>query len=124
MRLSFILLIFLLLFNGWAELLQRLGIDDHLGISAETGDPAELQQAQAAARSIQTGETIQGTLLGFYNALLNTVQGIVTGLQPGVQMLVNILPPGAAEDFVVWAFAILPIIIAGDVLAYARGVDI
>jgi hypothetical protein len=124
MRLSFILLIFLLLFNGWAELLQQLGVDEHLGISAETGNPEELQQAQSAARSIQTGETIQGTLLGFYNALLNTVQGIVTGLQPGVQMLVNILPPGAAEDLVVWAFAVLPIIIAGDVLAYARGVDI
>lgn len=124
MRISFILLIFLLLLNGWGGLMQQYDIDDQLGINAETGNAEELEQAQTAARDIQTGEAIGGTLLGYYNALLNTVQGIVSGLGPGVQMLVNIAPPGPAEDAITWAFGVLPIVIAADILAYARGVDI
>lgn len=124
MRISFILLIFLVLVNGWGGLMQTYDIDDQLGINAETGGGEELEQAQNAARDIQTGEAIGGTLLGFYNALLNTVQGIVFGLQPGAQMLANIVPPGPAEDVITWAFAVLPIITAADLLAYARGVDL
>lgn len=124
MRISFILLIFLLLFNGWAGLIQEYGIDEQLGINAETGNAEELQQAQDSAREIQTGEPIGGTLLGFYNALLQTVQGIVTGLQPGAQLLTNVAPPGPADDVIVWGFSVLPIIIAADLLAYARGVNL
>lgn len=124
MRISFILLIFLILFNGWGSIMMEYGIDEQIGISAETGNAEELGEAQTAARDIQTGEAIGGTLLGYYNALLNTVQGIVTGLQPGVQMLVNIAPPGATQDLIVWAFSVLSIIVAADVLAYARGVDL
>ena len=124
MRISIILLIFLLLFNGWGALLQEYHIDDHLGINAETGNPQELQQAKQSAAEIQTGNSIGGTLLGYYNALLNTVEGMVVGLQPGVQMLVNIAPPGIAEDLIIWMGGIIPIIIAVDVLAYARGVDL
>jgi len=124
MRISFILLIFLVLFNGWGGVMQAYDIDDQLGINAETGNAQELQEAQSAARDIQTGEAIGGTLLGYYNALLNTVQGIVFGLQPGVQMLANIMPPGAGQDLLTWVFAVLPIIVAADILAYARGVDL
>ena len=124
MRISFILLIFLILFNGWGSIMMEYGIDEQIGISAETGNAEELGEAQTAARDIQTGEAIGGTLLGYYNALLNTVQGIVTGLQPGVQMLVNIAPSGVTRDLIVWGFSVLSIIIALDVLAYARGVDL
>jgi len=124
MRISVILLIFLLLLNGWGAVLQEYGIDEHMGINAETGDPEELQQAQQAANEIQTGGTIGGTLLGYYNALLRTVEGMVVGLQPGVQMLINIAPSGVAERMIVWMGTILPIIIAADILAYGRGVDL
>lgn len=124
MRISFILLVFLILFNGWGSIMMEYGIDEQIGISAETGNAEELGEAQNAARDIQTGEAIGGTLLGYYNALLNTVQGVVTGLQPGVQMLVNIAPSGVTQDLIVWAFSVLSIIIAADVLAYARGVDL
>lgn len=124
MRVSIYLLIFLILFNGWAGLLQQYDIDDQLGINAETGDPQELDEAKSAADNIQTGQSIGGTLLGYYNALLNTVEGMVTGLQPGVQMLVNISPPGPAEDVIVWAGTIIPIIVATDLIAVARGVDL
>jgi len=124
MRISIILLIFLILFNGWAGILQEYGIDDHIGISAETGDPEELESATQSAREIQTGNTIGGTLLGYYNALLKTVKGMVTGIQPGVQMLVNIAPPGPAEDIIVWAGGVIPIVIAADIIAIARGVDL
>lgn len=124
MRISVILLVFLILLNGWGGLLQTYDIDDHLGISAETGSPEELEQASRNAQDIQTGESIGGTLLGFYNGLLNTVEGMFLGLQPGVQILVNIAPAGAAEDLVIWIFSALPIVIAADILAYARGVDL
>jgi len=124
MRISIILLIFLLLFNGWGGLMQQYDIDDHLGINAETGDAEELQQAQSSAQDIQTGQPTGGTLLGFYNSLLTTVEGMMVGLQPGVQLLVNAVPPGIAEDIIIWASAALPIIIAVDILAYARGVDL
>jgi hypothetical protein len=124
MRLSVILLVFLLLLNGWAGLLQQYDIDDHLGINAETGDPEELQDAKDAAGSVQTGDAIGGTLLGYYNALLSTVGGMFLGIQPGVQILVNIAPPGVAEDFITWMGVIVPIVIVVDVLAYARGVSL
>jgi len=124
MRISVILVIFLVLLNGWGAMLQEYGVDDHLEINAETGNPEELQSAEQDARDIQTGNSVKGTLLGFYNNLLKTVRGIVVGVQPGVQMLVNIAPPGIAEDLIVWVGGITPFIIAADVLAYARGVDI
>lgn len=124
MRISIILFIFLLLFNGWGAVLQDAGIDDHLGINAETGDAKELDESVESAREIQTGGSIGGTLLGYYNSLLSTVRGITTGLQPGVQLLVNVVPPGIAEDVIVWVGSTIPIIIAVDVLAYARGVDL
>lgn len=124
MRISIILLIFLILFNSWGALLQEYHIDDQLGINAETGDAEELQTAKESAGSIQTGQPLGGTLLGFYNSLLSTVEGMVTGLQPGVQLLVNVAPAGIVEDIIIWAGGTLPIIIAVDLLAYARGVDL
>lgn len=124
MRTSIQLLIFLLLFNAWGGLMQEYHIDDHLGINAETGDAGELTNATREAQNIQTGSAIGGTLLGFYNSLLQTVEGMVTGLQPGVQLLVNVAPPGIVQDFIIWAATALPIIIAADILAYARGVDL
>jgi len=124
MRISFVLLIFLVLFNGWAGLLQDHGVDEHLGISAETGDPEELQRAQESAREFQTGGSVGGTLLGYYNSLTNAVKDIVTGIQPGVQMLVNVVSNPVGEDLIVWGFSILPFLIAADLLAYGRGVDL
>lgn len=124
MRISIILLIFLILFNGWGALMQEYDIDDELGINAETGDAQELESAKDSAGSIQTGQPLSGTLLGFYNSLLSTVEGMVTGLQPGMQLLVNVSPPGIAEDIIIWGGGTLPILIAVDLLAYARGVDL
>lgn len=124
MRISIILIIFLVLFNGWAGLMQEYNVDDHVGITAETGNPDELDQAADKAQDIQTGGAVGGTLLGFYNSLLGTVEDIMTGIQPGVQMLVNVAPPGAAEDFIIWISAAIPFIIAVDILAYARGVNL
>lgn len=124
MRISVLLIIFLVLFNAWGALLQEYHVDDHLGISAGTGDAAELEQAQQESEQIQTGENIGQTLLGYYNSLLGTVEGIVAGWQPGVQLLVNIVPPGIGEDLIIWGFGFMPIVIAIDLLAYARGVDL
>lgn len=124
MRISFVLVIFLLLFNSWGAVMQEYGIDDHLGINAETGNAEELTNSAESARELQTGNAIGGTMLGYYNSLLLGVRGIVTGLQPGVQLLVNVVPPGIAEDIIIWISGILPFILAADILAYARGVDL
>lgn len=121
MRLSIIFLIFLLLFNAWGGLLQTYDIDDQLGINAETGDAQALDEAKASAGSVTTGKTTGQTLLGYYNNLLNTLKNLILGLQPGVQLLVNVIPPGIGEDIVIWAFGILPIIGVVDVLYFARG---
>lgn len=124
MRLSFLLLIFLILFNGWAGLMQQYDIDDHVGFNAEVGDSGELDDAVNASQSVQTGNPIGSTLIGLYNNLLNTVKGILVGLQPGVQLLINVVPPGPADDVVVWIFTIIPIVVATDFIAIARGVDL
>lgn len=124
MRISVALIIFLILFNGWGGLIQQYDIDDQLGINAATGDAPELEEAQSNADDIQTGEAVGQTLLGFYNSLLSSLEGILTAWEPGLQLLVNVLPPGIAEDLVIWAFGVMKIIIFVDVLAYARGVDL
>jgi hypothetical protein len=121
MRLSIALLVFFILFNAWGGLMQQYHVDDRLGINAETGNPQELRKATDAAGSISTGSPIGQTLLSYYNNLLNTVFGVIKGLQPGVQLLVNVLPPGIAEDFVVWMAAILPIMSVVDLAYFARG---
>jgi hypothetical protein len=121
MRLSIALLIFLVLFNAWGGLLQAYDVDDQLGISAETGNAPALEDAQASAGEVTTGEPTGQTLLGYYNNLINTLQGVLLGLQPGVQLLVNVVPSRIAEDIIIWAFGALPFIIVVDVLYFARG---
>lgn len=124
MRVSVALLIFLVLFNGWAGLLQKYDIDDHIGITAETGDPEELQQAEDAASNFRTGNSVGDTLLGMYNALGSTVESMFVGIQPGGRMLLNIVPSGPAQDVVMWGYSIVEILMAVDLLAYWRGVDL
>lgn len=124
MRISVALLIFLLLFNGWAGILQEYGVDDHIGISAETGDPDELDRAVEAGSEFNTGSAVGGTLLGMYNALGSTVERMFIGIQPGGQMLINIVPDGPGEDIVMWVYGIVEILMAIDLLAYWRGADL
>lgn len=124
MRISVALLIFLLLFNGWAGILQEYGVDDHIGISAETGDPDELDRAVEAGNEFNTGSAVGGTLLGMYNALGSTVERMFIGIQPGGQMLINIVPDGPGEDIVMWVYGIVEILMAIDLLAYWRGADL
>lgn len=121
MRLSIILVIFFLLFNGWGGLMMEYDIDDHLGINAETGDAEELEQAREGARNVSTGEPTGQTLIGYYGQQLGSLTDMLAGLQPGVQLLVNTIPSGIGEDIVIWAFTILPILAAIDALYFARG---
>lgn len=121
MRLSLMLLIFLVLFNAFGAVLQDYGVDDDLGINAGTGEAEELTNATSDAESVTTGETTGQTLLGYYNNLLNTLKQMLLGLQPGVQLLVNVVPSGIAEALIIWVANILPILIAVDILYFARG---
>jgi len=124
MRASIALLIFFILLNGWAGLMQEYGINDHIGITAETGDPQQLEDAQNASSEFDTGDQVGGTLLGMYNNLGNTVEQMLVGLQPGARMLMNLAPPGVVEDIIMWLYAVVQILMGIDLLAYWRGVDL
>lgn len=124
MRISIKIIIFLVLFNAWGGLIQTYDLDDHLGINAETGNPEELQNAVESSETVDTGSAIGDTLIGMYKSLTRTVKDMVLAVQPGAEMLVNVVPHGPAEDFVFWMFTATPIICAADTLAYMRGVDI
>jgi len=121
MRLSVALFVFFILFNAWGGLMQEYGIDDHLGINAETGDAQELETARESAQNVSTGEPTGQTLLGYYGTMLGTVTDMLAGLQPGVQLLTNIVPAGIAEDLIVWVFSLVPVLAALDALYFARG---
>jgi len=124
MRTSVALLIFFILLNGWAGLLQQYDLNEHVGITAETGDPGELEDAQNASSTFDTGDQVGGTLLGMYNSLTNVVEKMFVGLQPGGRMLLNLAPPGVVEDFIMWLFSVVQILMGIDLLAYQRGVDL
>lgn len=122
MRISIAILIFLILFNGWASLLMDYDLDDHLGVNVEVGDHPELEQAQSSADDIEfgTGGVLE-SMVGGINTMLSNLGDLVKGLNPAAQMLVNIIPPGIGEALVLWAFSILEIIVAADLINYVRG---
>ncbi len=124
MRVSFILLLFLILLNSWAGLLQAYDIDDHLGISAEVGEHEELEQAQSDAEGLQIGTGgVISSLAGVIASGARTLSNIFQGLNPAAQILANVVPSGIAKDLIAWAFGILEIIIAIDLINYARGLQ-
>lgn len=118
------LLIFFVLLNAWGGILQQYHIDDHLGINAETGSPQKLNDAQqAASSSLQTGGPLGGTLIVMIIAGAHRLESLFMGLQPGVQMLSNVVPPGPATSLVEVAGTIIPIIAVLDLLDYMRGIS-
>jgi len=124
MRTSVALLIFFILLNGWAGLLQQYDLNEHVGVTAETGDPGKLEDAQNASSTFDTGDQVGGTLLGMYNSLTNVVEKMFVGLQPGGRMLLNLAPPGVVEDLIMWLYSVVQILMGIDLLAYQRGVDL
>lgn len=124
MRISIMIVVFLILFNGWTGLIQQYGVDDHLGINAETGNPEKLDKAVSESEKFNTGDSRGGTLIGMYNSLSGMVEAVVRATQPGADMLVNIMPPGPAEDFIIWIFGIAPLLAGLDIAAYLRGADL
>lgn len=123
MRLSVLILVFLLLVNGWASLLQAYDIDDHLGINAETGDPQELQEAQETANNVTANSGgITGSTAGIITTVTTGIGSLVKGVNPAAQMLSNIAPPGIAQDVILWLFGVTNIIVAVDIVNFARGV--
>lgn len=127
MRISAVLLVFFLVLNGWAGMLMDYGIDTHMGVGVNTGNPEELRsngKAVNASKDISTGQSIAGTLLGMINAVSDTIEGMYVGLQPGLQMLKNISPPGIISDIINIFYPVLQIIMGLDIAAWVRGVDL
>lgn len=123
MRLSVLILVFLLFVNGWAALLQAYDVDDHLGINAETGDPQELQEAQDKAKNVTTNSGgITGSTTGLITTVTTGIGALVKGVNPAAQMLSNIAPPGITQDIILWLFGVTEIIVAVDIINFARGI--
>lgn len=122
MRISIALLIFFILLNGWAAVLQDHGIDDQLGINAETGDPQELEDATQAAANTSVGTGgVFASIVGAITAMVGNIERMLKGLNPAAQMLSNLMPPGIAQSMVTWLFGIIEIIIAADIINFVRG---
>lgn len=119
-----LIVFFTVLLEGWARLLRDYGLGAWLGINANVGGTQTVNEATQNAETVNTGNAVGQTLIGFYNGLLNSIEGVLVSTSAAVQMLVNIAPPGMAEDFIVMAAAVMPFIIVMDIYSYARASDL
>lgn len=118
MRISTIIVLFVVFTNAGAFMMQTTGATDVLGINTETGADAEVQEAKNAADSVDTGNANGGTLFAMYNSLLNTVEAIFTAISPAAQILTNI---GVPTWFTAYLFSGMTIVTAVDVISWLRG---
>lgn len=124
MRLSVKLLVFFIVFNAWAGILQDFDVDDQLGFSAELGDTSELEAVEdETASDVQTGSPVTGTIFGVIIASATKLAAIIGAVAPGVQMLVNVVPSGPPTAIVGMLSALVPVIITVDILNFLRGLD-
>jgi hypothetical protein len=120
MRISVYIVLFFVFFNAGAVMLDETRTEEALGISAETGNPDELQQAQSSAQKVSASNSDTGTLFTFYTTLSSVFNSIVNIL-PAASMLVNV---GTPQWFVNFVFAGAPIIVGIDILSVARGFNL
>ena len=122
MRVSVYIVLFLVFFNGGAEMLIDTGVADDMGIDPTTGNDEQLEQADREARHVDPGTGTGGTLFGLYNALATTVRTVFNTVFPGAAMLKASLPGGTALNaFIDFLFAGASIIVGLDTVAYFRG---
>jgi hypothetical protein len=121
MRISTIIVLFVVFTNAGALMLQTTGAADVMGINAETGADDEVQEAQNAAKAVDTGNAAGGTLFAMYNSLLNTVEAIFTAISPAAQIMSNI---GVPTWFTSYLFSGMTIVTAVDIISWLRGSDL
>lgn len=125
MRVSVYIVLFLLFFNGGAELLIDTGVAGDMGIDPATGNDEKLEKASEDARNVDPGTGTGGTLFGMYNALASTVGTIFDTIFPGAAMLKAAVPGGSAFNaFINFLFTGASIIVGLDTVAFFRGYEL
>lgn len=121
MRVSVYIVLFLLFFNGGAEMLIQTGVAGEMGIDPATGNDEELENAKEEARNPNPGSGVGSTLFGMYNSLASTVEAIFNTIMPGAAMLKATPIP---DFFVNFLFGAAPIIVGLDTIAFFRGTEL
>lgn len=122
MRVSVYIVLFLLFFNGGAELLIDTGVAADMGIDPGTGNDEKLEKAQEDSRTVDPGTGTGGTLFGMYNAIGSTVETVFNTVFPGAAMLKAAISGGAAFNaFIDFLFLGASIIVGLDTVAFFRG---
>jgi len=119
MKMSTQLTLFFIAFNALGGIMIASGVAGDLGINTETGDPEQLEKATAVEPNL--GNNVGGTLFGMYNQLTKQVGTIFYSVAPGFKMLKSFLPD-------LWIDVLLSplasVIVAKDLIAFARGNDL
>lgn len=121
MKMSTQLTLFFIAFNAFGGILIASGVAGQLGINAETGSPDQIEQLSASDEEIALGNQVGGTLFGMYNQLTKQVGSIFYAVAPGFAMLKNFLPD-LWVDYLLSPMA--SVIVAKDLIAFARGTDL
>jgi len=120
MKMSTQLTIFFVAFNALAGVVVGMGVAEDLGINAETGDPAQLEEL-GENDDINLGNNVGGTLFGMYNVLTQQVGALFYSIAPGFAMLRNFLPNIWIDVFL---SPIATVVVTKDLLGFARGGDL
>jgi len=117
MKLSIQIVLFLVFFNAGAGMIQATAVSDDLGISPETGEPDELQEAQDQADKFSAGGGLGDTLFGLISALGTALNTIVNAIFPGAAMLKNV---GIPDPIVNFLFSGMTLYVAFDMMDFLR----
>jgi hypothetical protein len=120
MKMSTQFTIFFVAFNALAAVVLGMGVAAELGISAETGSPAAIEQA-GQSQDVRMGNSVGGTLFGMYNVLTQQAAALFYTVAPGMAMLRNFLPNLWVDVFL---SPLATLIATKDIIAFARGVDL
>lgn len=93
MRISTILVIFLLFLNGAAGVLTASGTADALGIQPEPGGDAQADQAVQNAEGVEPGGGLGDTLFSLYTSVTRGVEAVYGLVFYGPVMIANLGVP-------------------------------
>lgn len=119
-RITVLLVIFLVAFNGGAAMMQEAGIDEMWDGNAEVGGDEAVAGIEKSADDPNTGTGAGETLFGLYNVLGNVLGGIFN-VMPLFDMLIRAGVPQA----VLTPFQSVIVVIMGvDIIAFVRGFNL
>lgn len=114
MRISFQLVLVLVLLNSAAGVLTASGVADDMGIQPAVGGDDKVASAQSSADSIEAGGGLGQTLFALFTSIAQTFEGVYNVVFYGPVMLANLGIPGWATNM----FSAITTLIVGADAAY------